>query len=362
MDKIEQISLVVTKDCNMGCTFCYQRTKEPNKEMDVTTVIKSMDFIQNNRTDKMLTIIWIGGEPLLNFEAIKAGVEYAKSINMNPVRHVIITNGTIWNKELDDFLKENENVKIQISWQGLPELQNETRGCSHIVEKNIVHSTSLFPGRVYIKMVITPSNVNRLFETFQYMVAFMKNPKYISVRPAFEEEGWLLQENLNTLYLEMYKIAGISLASCTNPYDLKIYRRYHCDLGHSSISVCIDGTINACHRLYFLPKGDFTIGNIDCDCTKTIDSIEEYHKDGYIKCKECPASDFCTLCPVHVYEQTDNFINPTEHSCNVMRAYAFGVQRAMVDEIIEKSKTQTDNNGNVDITKLEGLSWKQLPV
>ncbi|MEM2939677.1 MAG: 4Fe-4S cluster-binding domain-containing protein, partial [Candidatus Bathyarchaeia archaeon] len=65
--------IVTTYNCNIECTYCYQRDIRIDSPMSIETANKVADFILSQRAEfntKDVHLTWYGGEPLLNMKAI----------------------------------------------------------------------------------------------------------------------------------------------------------------------------------------------------------------------------------------------------------------------------------------------------
>lgn len=112
------LTLRVSEDCNLSCSYCYNKTNMLNskniKFMSKDIAIKAVRFFLDNFFNKDMTIFFFGGEPLLNFPVIKDTLSYIKKQKI-PFKEIkIVTNGTILNKDILNFILEN-NIKIMVS-------------------------------------------------------------------------------------------------------------------------------------------------------------------------------------------------------------------------------------------------------
>ena len=90
-------SLCVTHRCNLSCVYCYQNNKS-NARMTIDTAKKCTDDIFRSIPEKteIIEISFIGGEPLLEIDLIKAVYDY--TIGKYPdsrLRFFATTNGTM---------------------------------------------------------------------------------------------------------------------------------------------------------------------------------------------------------------------------------------------------------------------------
>lgn len=112
--------IVTTMDCNLTCTYCFENGKNRNVSLSEKHINKVLDYINDKlsrRKYNKLDIYFTGGEPLYNYKFIeKTCLEIKRKITI-PVTYTIITNGTVLNRRIIDFLVKN-NFKIQISFDG----------------------------------------------------------------------------------------------------------------------------------------------------------------------------------------------------------------------------------------------------
>lgn len=118
---------LVTSSCNYKCEYCFVETRFKSSQQDIymTKEIaqKGIQLVKKN-TDK-IKIIFYGGEPFLNFEVIKFISEEAKRCDLK-TKYSIISNGSIINDKIIEFLKEND-VSLSISLDGLKESNDKAR-------------------------------------------------------------------------------------------------------------------------------------------------------------------------------------------------------------------------------------------
>jgi uncharacterized protein len=126
---LRELTLVITNSCNMACKYCYlSESLQENCHMDIETAIIAVDYLFLHSTDKIY-ISYFGGEPLLNYDVLKACTEYASNKASSECRTVdfeLVTNGTIVSDDIIDFLTEH-GFKVGISLDGPKEIHNSNR-------------------------------------------------------------------------------------------------------------------------------------------------------------------------------------------------------------------------------------------
>lgn len=125
---IANVYLIVTEECNFRCKYCFisdaVKSNRKTKNMSNYVVEASVKLLQkiyeDSATEFDKSITFYGGEPLLNFGAIKrffeiVSVEAIMSRWPTNINYSIITNGSLLDKEHISFCKEN-NIKLCISY------------------------------------------------------------------------------------------------------------------------------------------------------------------------------------------------------------------------------------------------------
>lgn len=183
--KIKSIALQVTQKCNFRCKYCVysedanksQRSHSKNS-MSLDTAMKSIDFLSNHSIDaKEVGIGFYGGEPLMEFELIKKIVAYTKEVFVGkPILFSMTTNGSLLNKEIIDFLEEND-FNLMISLDGSKDVNDKNRvfpdgsGTFDSVMNNIKLIAELYPiyaDKLSLSMVMDPSNDFDCFNSIQF--------------------------------------------------------------------------------------------------------------------------------------------------------------------------------------------------
>ncbi|HPF83551.1 MAG TPA: radical SAM protein [Bacilli bacterium] len=124
--KVKILNIIVTKDCNLTCAHC-MRGKCTREYIDIKTLdnllsqIEEIDFL--NIT---------GGEPFLAPKQISYIVNYIKNNNIKIDAFSIITNGTVYNKNLLDDITTLSNLTV-----------NEKYDNAIAISKDIYHDAEI---------------------------------------------------------------------------------------------------------------------------------------------------------------------------------------------------------------------------
>jgi len=168
-----RLILLVTRDCQLRCKYCRIRKFPASMREDV--LYKAIDLIfTSNRQD--LQIQFFGGEPLLRFDLVKKGVEYAQRINRQfnrDLTFMLTTNGIALDKEKTRFLKEH-NFLVECSIDG--EITSQLRKRKAVDGRNyyshlIDNLKGFFRAEIphYSISVVTPQDASSAFKTFKYL-------------------------------------------------------------------------------------------------------------------------------------------------------------------------------------------------
>lgn len=133
-DDSEQLTFVVTQECNLRCKYCYMVDKNDNNIMPFDVAKKAIDYFIKNKdclfSTEHIVLDFIGGEPLLEIELISRIVDYFKLKSyiekcdwFGKFRISMSSNGTLYNSEkVQKFIKRNKDlVSIGITIDGIKE-------------------------------------------------------------------------------------------------------------------------------------------------------------------------------------------------------------------------------------------------
>ena len=176
--EIAYLSLAPVYDCNFRCRYCFGKSGtyyiDSPRIFTSELVAKTLDFFFYEAFPhaKKYRIDFVsGGEPLLNFEAIKHIIQYSESFQKSSQKHVSIwlcTNGSLLTDTICQYLDEH-NVSLGISIDGdeyhhdYNRLDNNGEGTYSKVVNNYCalkeskHLSSRFKD-VWALSVITPIN------------------------------------------------------------------------------------------------------------------------------------------------------------------------------------------------------------
>ena len=186
--------LNVSTFCNLACKYCFIESspissQKYNKMSFDTAKIAVDKFIRELEKNKILEsqIIFYGGEPLTNWDVVKQIITYVRKEKRSNITLTIITNGTLLNKKIIQFLMDN-HIGIGISIDG-PKFIND---------KNRIFKSE--NGSVYEKAMSSIKLLNEMNSS--YCVSATVTPEVVDN----EEEvfKWLIDNKIKNVFWNLY--------------------------------------------------------------------------------------------------------------------------------------------------------------
>lgn len=267
------VTLQVTKDCNLRCTYCYQ-THKSNLMMSQETGIKCIDLLFKmyeednldsviNKHTKGLALEFIGGEPLLNIETVTKCIDYffykckeTDHIWWENTRIFIGTNGILYNNEKVQQLihKYKYSIVFNITLDGPQEVQDLCRktptgeGSFKYVIPGWLAYKNFMHGNVGTKITISPQNLPQLSEICHFFIE--QGIDEINCNPIYEHD-WTIEE-AKIYYQELKKIANM-LVSTNDRVIFSVFKEhFHKELSSANNKNWCGGTGD---MLAFDPEG-----------------------------------------------------------------------------------------------------------
>lgn len=190
-----EITLVLTHNCNLRCTYCYSGTKK-NVDMKKDTAFKAIDFAFENFPDTKKTLSFFGGEPLMKWDLLKDAAEYLYSkADTDKVLTSVTINGTMLTRDKFEWLTLH-NFRIGLSIDSnqkshdiLRKMQNRESSFSKCLPalKDFIE----LKAKADIISVVDPGNIKYIFKGIKWLHDF--GIKRISLNPNFYTE-WTVKD------------------------------------------------------------------------------------------------------------------------------------------------------------------------
>jgi uncharacterized protein len=341
---IKAMCLHVAHDCNMACRYCFGDTgafEGARSLMSLETGKRAIDFLlEHSGSRRNLEIDFFGGEPLMNFDTVKALVEYGRErekVYGKNIRFTITTNGLLLDDEKAEYINSvMDNVILSID--GRPEVNDRMRktvngkGTYDIITRNFKRFTEKRKGTYYVRGTFTRENLDFSEDVRHLADMGFKN---VSVEPVVTDPsvGFALRdedkeaifreyEKLTELYLE-YAKAGKKFEFFHFNVDLNqgpcvVKRVSGCGAGTEYVAVSPEGDIYPCHQ--FVGNRDFMLGNLyDGEfINKMYDNFNRAHIYNKEKCRDCWAKFYCSGgCHANAYHMNGNILEPYDLGCEL---------------------------------------------
>ena len=115
----------LTRRCNLNCKYCYENKGIEDLSFENIKLVIDSEIKAKN---KISTISFYGGEPLIRIDLIYQIVDYIKSQKRKTKFFFnMTTNGTLLDEEFIAFAKKNEFLHIAYSFDGIKEIHDLNR-------------------------------------------------------------------------------------------------------------------------------------------------------------------------------------------------------------------------------------------
>ena len=335
---VMDLSLFLTHDCNLRCTYCYGG-KKFKKEMPLSVAKKSFEFVQpfleEKKNKKLFEPVchvgFFGGEPFAAFELLKTCTSLAKELLSSP-QFTLTTNGTFLKEKTISFLKENE-FSVAVSIDGCREAHEATRpfasGKSSF-DKVLVGLESLITSKLGCETisVIDPANVAFLGDSVKFLAE--QGVRNISLNPNFD--AYWKDADLEVWKQGLTDVAAFYTDSFrkgrnvdVNVFDEKITTwvkggfgsEDYCKFGEGTIAVAPSGNIYPCERLVGDDRNpEFCIGTIFEGFNSRRDELVCLTKEKNETCQSCALEARCmNWCPCQNLASSGSINHPGSLVC-----------------------------------------------
>lgn len=205
--------------CNFSCSYCYSARGRNGAQLPKESLDVAIKYFFESKPlgfTRPLTISFMGGgEPMLSWEVVREGIEYAKKLSQDKGSHLnirIITNGSVLDEKQLAFIQQ-EDIAVSVSFEIIPEIQNLQRKHYDEVYGNICRLLQ-YGISVQVNATITPSNVERIVEMVEILHSRFPAIHNAMFEPVVGESLFsspLAMRTFYTHYVEQY-IAARKLA------------------------------------------------------------------------------------------------------------------------------------------------------
>lgn len=334
----------------MSCSYCFEHESGyfPPK-MPSKVALKAVDFlIENSRDSNFIEIVFIGGEPLLEFPLIREITEYATNrLQINggkkQVRYVITTNGTLIEEQHMKFFRDSK-CRLFLSIDGSQRDNDKDRimtngGSQFSIIKRKIALLKQYQQWLGARVTVLPNNARRLKHNIevlhkelkinQFIIGFAtgilwKDNEIIRYGIALKETfEYFLRERILSNN-QMLKISLFdSIFDKTYGHDDTTVS-WGCGAGNARIAITPNGDIYGCTKLAFssesINKKYSVLGNVFLGFTNpdARNMLLNYSSTKRQKCKLCSLSAKCNGgCYAANITETGNMYIPSDYYCKL---------------------------------------------
>lgn len=344
-------SICLTHNCNLSCIYCYQKHDTSNR-MTYETAKESVDWIFANIPSEKssVTINFIGGEPLLEFELIQQIYDYVmKQYSSIPVRFFASTNGTVLNSKMKSWISmRRSNFILGLSLDGNRTTHNHNRSNSYdLIDFNFFISNWPQQG---VKMTLSEASLECLADNIIsiYKLGFRKIDGVNLFEGNFD---WEQDRFIKLLIPQLKKLEDFYLK---NPYlrldqmfnknielcALKMPKREKkCGIGTNVTFFDTDGSRFPCSFVTPMTFDESELLKIEK--TNFYDSTAFIDEDCFENCLIYP---ICPSCAGANYLKNHSFKNQNKSRCKISKLIALFVADLHAKRIVTYPELYTNES------------------
>lgn len=308
----------ITDFCNLRCKHCYQERFDKEKELPFEKIKFIVDKISETLKDREISVNITGGEPFLRNDILDIVSYINEKENFKEIN--IITNGTVLNDNITNFLNNIEKFKyLKVSIESHNEIKNDyIRGKGNL--KKVIENIKLFNelSNKQILIMITLTSLN-----YKDLITFLEFAKNLNVNGVILERFVPLGrgKGLFNYYLkrdewkEVLREIIYFLDSKLSPVELLPFKAFWidlktnrikgalCNLGDEAMALMPDGTVYPCRRLP-IPYGNILTDDLNEILKKLKNFRVDLKNKLKGKCKNCLLD--CIGCRALTFAVTDD--------------------------------------------------------
>ena len=360
--KIKTVTFIVTHQCNLHCSYCYEGHKS-DKKMTLETAKKCVDllFAEDARNSLLinkteangLILEFIGGEPLLEIGLIRDSMDYflAQALERGhrwATRYMvnISTNGTLGDDErVRRFMREyagrlSLGVTIDGDKAAHDACRRDSAGNGSYDRAIKMFRESAGPdGKRTTKYTIAPGNL-RLFASSVRHLVLEEGVDTLNCNCVYEE-GWTL-EHARELYRQLKEVSDMLAESGGNTYVSILdweagnhlpdtETQNWCGGDGRMLAFDVDGTVLPCMRyspIATTGRPSYRIGDVEAGIARREDDRQRMENLRAItrqsqseqRCLDCPINSGCAWCTAYNYQITGTPNRRVTYICDMHKA------------------------------------------
>lgn len=344
--------LIVTNSCNLNCAYCFSRAEymKDHRPMSIATAKAGVDFLMARRgAETELTIVFFGGEPLLDMPLIRAVVAHADELAARhglDIQYSMTTNGVKLTPAVRRWLIE-KRFSVMISLDGEQPQHDASRpflsgkgSFSTIVPrvKAFVAEAKAAGLTVNGRTTLNRTHLGHVVDLYRFMdeeMGFSNVSTPIIHEPA--PPGFAFRmDDVSALEAELRALADVFVDKCRTEGRVPhwgtlstfLHTLHHrarpargCAAGRRAVCVDVDGEIYPCER--FITVADYAVGRIGSTAydMEKVHALSRLDAVGYYdKCRSCAAVYYCKGTCAAERARYHPPEGPDEITCEIYRA------------------------------------------
>ena len=331
-------SLLLAEDCNMACTYCFEKNKPVLRMTDTVAILAISRLFKNSIDNSIATghiervhIMFFGGEPLLNYTVLFISIQYGIHLSLEtsvPFSFSIVTNGTLIDERFISFIESMKKnypdigMTIQFSIDGVGHVHDQARifsdgsGTFDVINTNLEMFYSRIADISSIHECVSHKTVGHVFESFIYFYEHIgcNHQWFMPINdPDFNQDDVATYEEqmmkiVDYLYMRKDWEALRSLPPISSKLECHSTSfKQPCGAGNNFCSITANGDIFPCHEFYYNDQEKETkLGNITEDIDQQKQKIYIEYDSRDLSCHGKNGCDHSALCYICI---ADNYMN-----------------------------------------------------
>jgi len=345
---LSTLVLEVAQDCNLRCTYCYAEGGSYGATpclLAAATARQAVRYLLDHSGEREhVTLIFFGGEPLLNMPTVRAAVAEAISRGHKSGKKIhfsLTTNGTLLTPEIVRFLHQNR-ISVAVSMDGPRHIHDRNRPdqqgngtYSEIVSRlGLLLGNSPVP--VAARVTLAPDQWDDVVEVFDHLVGLgfhevgiaPVSPVTKALLPSAAQEAALLRgfgilarrfvaearEGRVLPFANILDLLGRLHLGQTKPVS--------CGAGFGYMAVDAKGRLFPCHRM--AGEKEFCVGNLAAgvDAHRVRSCLGALNSGRDESCSKCWARSLCAGgCHYENHLRENQLGLPRGTSCRFIRGW-----------------------------------------
>jgi len=351
---VKALCLNLAHSCNLRCRYCFAgggRFGGNDELMPAETGRKAVDFlIARSGGRRRLEIDFFGGEPLLNFQALKEVVGYGLTRGREEGKEfsfTVTTNAVLLDRDVICYLKEN-GISVVLSLDGRREIHDAMRpfpggrgsydavlsGIRSYMDSRCASPPQPGASYSYIRGTYTRRNLEFCADVLHLAGLGFKDISLEPVIAPAEADYSIREGDLPLLFAQYERLALELLRRRKEGEPLNFFhfnidldggpclpkRLSGCGAGHEYMAVAPNGDLYPCHQ--FVGREGYLMGNIrdgfvDENIVALFRRAHVYNKEG---CPGCWAKFYCSGgCHANAEMYNGSILKPQGWGCELIK-------------------------------------------